>query len=200
MGNLNPVLDAVGKRIVGCTRCPLHLSRSRAVPGEGNDEAKVVFVGQGPGENEDASGRPFVGRAGDLLNEWLRKIGLNRDEVWITNVTRCLPPPGRLPRTHEIRACAPYLLEEIRIINPQVVCPLGNMALRVLLGKSAKIQEVQGEAIPQEKYFLFPLVHPAAVLRRPDLSDTAMVHVRALKEFLDSGPALEPPPGQESLF
>ncbi|MFQ6615612.1 MAG: uracil-DNA glycosylase family protein [Fidelibacterota bacterium] len=197
---MSPELNALRERILSCTRCPLHLSRSRSVPGEGNPEPHLVFVGQGPGENEDASGRPFVGRAGDLLNEWIGEIGLGRSEVWITNVTRCLPPAGRLPRAQEIKTCTPYLLEEIRLMKPKVVCPLGNMALQVLLGRPAKIQEVQGEATALKDYFLFPLLHPAAVLRRPDLGDEALVHVRALKRFLDSRPVLEPPPGQESLF
>ncbi|MFQ6675196.1 MAG: uracil-DNA glycosylase family protein [Fidelibacterota bacterium] len=200
MGDSVGELEDLRQRILACTRCPLHLSRNRAVAGEGNPGARLVLVGQGPGDNEDASGRPFVGRAGDLLNQWLRAIGIDRREVWITNVTRCLPPAGRLPRAGEIRTCAPYLLEEMGLIKPKVVSPLGNIALQVLLGRPVKIQEVQGKPIARERYFLFPLLHPAAVLRRPDLGPAALAHVRALKTFLDSDPVLEPPPGQESLF
>jgi len=175
-------------------------SRSRAVPGEGDPKTEAVFVGQGPGENEDASGRPFVGRAGDLLNIFLEAAGILRKEVWITNVTRCLPPDGRLPLAVEIKACIPYLLEEIDIIKPVVVCPLGNMALHCFMGKSEKIKDVRGKPFPQRSYFLFPMLHPAAVLRRLDLHSHAQADFLNLRKFLDSKPKLIPPPGQESLF
>lgn len=193
-------LDELQLRILACAKCPLHLSRNRAVPGEGNRNAETVFVGQGPGGNEDRLGRPFVGRAGDLLDEFLGEVEINRSDVWLTNVTRCLPPDGRLPFSAEIKACAPYLLEEIDLIKPKVVCPLGNIALKLFLGSSAKIQEVRGKSIPQRSYFLFPLLHTAAVLRRPDMLPSAKVDFTTLKVFLDSNPELEPPPGQESLF
>ena len=166
---INSMLTDLRSRILVCTKCPLSHSRHRAVPGEGNPEAEIVFVGQGPGENEDASGRPFVGRAGDLLNKFFEEVGIRRSQVWITNVTRCLPPDGRLPHSSEIKACAPYLLEEIDLIKPKIVSPLGNIALHLFMGSAAKIQEVCGRPIPRRSYFLFPMLHPAAVLRRKDL-------------------------------
>ncbi|MFQ6673161.1 MAG: uracil-DNA glycosylase family protein [Fidelibacterota bacterium] len=197
---MNDGLADVRSRILVCTKCPLSQSRHRAVPGEGDPEAEVVFVGQGPGENEDSWGRPFVGRAGDLLNKFFEEVGLRRNRVWITNVTRCLPPNGRLPLVPEIRTCAPYLLEEINVIRPKIVSPLGNIALHLFMGSSAKIQEVCGTPIAQQRYFLFPMMHPAAVLRRQDLLPRARADFSRLKEFLDSNPVLEPPPGQETLF
>ena len=187
-------------RILVCTKCPLCRSRNRAVPGEGDGNATLVMIGQGPGENEDRWGRPFVGRAGDLLNEYLEESGIRRKEIWLTNVTRCLPPDGRLPLAAEIKACAPYVMEEIDLIKPKVVSPLGNLALRLFLGRTARIQEVRGNPIPLRSYFLFPMLHPAAVLRRPDLFSDAREDFVALKDFLDSNPVLKPPPGQESLF
>ena len=193
-------LNGLRQRILGCTKCPLCESRTRAVPGDGNPQAQVMFIGQGPGENEDRWGRPFVGRAGDLLNELLRDLVNDRSAVWLTNVTRCLPPEGRLPYAAEIKACAPYLLEEIELIGPKVVCPLGNMALHLFVGKSNVIHKEQGKTSPQEKFFLFPIYHPAAALRRPDLLPQVKADFTALKVFLDSKPTLEPLPGQQSLF
>ncbi len=159
-----------------------------------------MFIGQGPGANEDRWGRPFVGRAGDLLNELLRGVGIERSDVRISNVTRCLPPGGRLPFAAEIKTCAPYLLEEIELIGPKVVCLLGNMALHLFVEKSKVIHEVHAKPIPQEKFFLFPMYHPAAALRRPDLLPQVKADFATLKAFLDSKPTLEPQLGQQSLF
>ncbi|MEE9167803.1 MAG: uracil-DNA glycosylase [Candidatus Neomarinimicrobiota bacterium] len=193
-------LEEVRQRILGCTKCPLHESRTRAVPGEGNHDAALVLVGQGPGENEDALGRPFVGRAGDLLDRFLKGVAIDRSDIRITNVTRCFPPEKRLPLASEIKACAPYVLQEIDIIKPAVVSPLGNVALQLLLEPSAKIREMRGKPIPQRTHFLFPMLHPAAVLRRPDLLSIARQDFVVLKEFIESRPELRPPPGQESFF
>jgi len=193
-------LQELAERILGCTKCPLSQTRNRAVPGEGNPETQLVFVGQGLGENEDAWGRPFVGRAGDLLDEFLQEAGIKRSDVWITNATRCLPPNMRLPTAEEIRTCTPHLLEQIDIIKPAVVSPLGNIALNVFTGKSEKIQNLRGKPIPMRFYFLFPMLHPAAVLRRPDLHRQAREDFVTLRRFIESKPELIPPPGQESLF
>ncbi|MFQ5918012.1 MAG: uracil-DNA glycosylase family protein [Candidatus Binatia bacterium] len=193
-------LEDLRERTLGCTRCTLHRSRNRAVPGEGNPDADLVLVGQGPGRNEDALGRPFVGRAGDILNKLLGEVGIKREDIWITNVTRCLPPDDRLPSASEIKTCAPYLVEEMDIVKPLVVSPLGNIALQIFVEKSTKIQQVRGSPIPKRTYFLFPMLHPAGVLRRPDLLPIAKHDFVSLKEFIDSKPVLTPPPGQESFF
>lgn len=193
-------LEDLRERTLGCTKCTLHRSRNRAVPGGGNPDADLVLVGQGPGRNEDALGRPFVGRAGDILNKLLEEVEIKREDIWITNVTRCLPPDDRLPSASEIKTCTPYLVEEIDIVKPLVVSPLGNIALQIFVEKSTKIQQVRGNPTPKRTYFLFPMLHPAAVLRRPDLLPTAKHDFVSLKEFIDSKPVLTPPPGQESLF
>ena len=193
-------LEELRQSILGCMKCPLCESRTRAVPGEGNLQAEVMFIGQGPGANEDCYGRSFVGRAGDLLNELFRDVVNERSDVWISNVTRCLPPKGRLPFAAEIKTCAPYLVEQIELIGPKVVCPLGNMALHLFVEKSKVIHEVHGKPVPQDKFFLFPMYHSAAALRRPDLLPQVRADFTALKTFLDFEETLEPQPGQQSLF
>lgn len=196
----SPELETIAERIRVCTRCSLHGGRRNAVPGSGSPEATVVFIGQGPGEHEDAAGVPFVGPAGDLLDHLLATIDLQRRDLWLTNVTRCLPPENRLPNSREVRACAPYLLDEIQAIQPEIVCPLGNLALGLLLRKPAPILKYHGKAIPTQHYFLFPMIHPAAALRRTDYLPRIKKDFRDLKTFLESKPTLKPPPGQESLF
>jgi DNA polymerase len=193
-------LNDLSEQIRTCIRCPLHLTRGRAIPGAGNPQARIVLVGQGPGEHEDAAGIPFVGPAGDLLNHLLTTFGVERRDLWLTNVTRCLPSEERLPIQREVRACAPYLLREIEIIHPMVVCPLGNLALRILLRKNVPILQYHGKAIPTQHYFLFPMIHPAAALRRSDYLPLIKKDFQDLKIFLESNPTLKPPPGQESLF
>ncbi|NOZ04014.1 MAG: uracil-DNA glycosylase [FCB group bacterium] len=197
---MEETLGEIGQRIRVCKKCPLHESRTKPVPGEGNPFAKVMLVGQGPGRNEDETGRPFVGAAGVFLDRMLKAVGLKRRELWLTNVTRCLPPGGRLPRAPEIKTCAPFLLDEIRVLRPKIVCPLGNKALSLLLRKPSQIQRLRGTAIPMETHFLFPMLHPAAAIRNPALEEKVMEDFKNLKRFLDSDPVLKPPPGQESLF
>jgi DNA polymerase len=116
--NESAELATVHSEIVGCTKCELHKSRKNAVPGEGPADAKIMFVGEGPGQNEDELGRPFVGAAGRLLTELLESIGLSRSEVFITNIVKCRPPGNRAPRKPEIEACNPYLMSQIRLIKP----------------------------------------------------------------------------------
>ena len=196
----SPRLGDITERIRTCTKCPFHQSRNRAVPGTGNSRARIVLVGQGPGEHEDAVGVPFVGPAGELLNYLLNIVKLERKSLWLTNVTRCLPPEDRLPNRLEVRTCAAYLLEELQAIRPEIVCPLGNLALGVLLRKPAPILQYHGKTIPTQHYFLFPMIHPAAALRRTDYLPLIKKDFQALKAFVDSNPTLKPPPGQESLF
>jgi len=193
------LLDLKG-RIQNCTRCPLHRSRRLAVPGEGNPLAELAFVGQGPGDREDYSGRPFVGPAGELFEKLLGRIELERRQIWVTNVTRCKPSAGRLPSAGEIKVCASFLLEELGLIKPKIVCPLGNMALSLLRRKPSRIQDYRGRPLPQEKYFLFPMLHPAAGLRKATNLPLIEADLQNLKKFLASDPVLTPPPGQESLF
>lgn len=163
-----PLLHRV---MVRCTRCDLSLSRTKVVPGAGNQQAKLLFVGEAPGANEDRVGVPFVGASGKLLNAMLEKIGIAREDVFIANVVRCRPPENRNPKPQEIRACAGWLAEQIRLIQPQLVAPLGRYALEHFI-PGGKITKLQGE-VQEIEYAggllrLFPLFHPAAVLRAPD--------------------------------
>lgn len=163
-----PLLHRV---MVRCTRCDLSLSRTKVVPGAGSHSARLMFVGEAPGFNEDRKGVPFVGASGNLLNAMLERIGVARDDVFIANVVRCRPPENRNPRAGEIRACAGWLAEQVRLIQPQVVAPLGRFALEHFL-PGGKITRLAGQ--PQQIEYrdgpliLFPLFHPAAVLRSPD--------------------------------
>jgi uracil-DNA glycosylase len=159
------------RAVAECTRCPLHETRTKAVFGAGNADAGLMFVGEAPGAEEDRQGLPFVGRAGQLLNELLVEIGLSRDEVFIANVLKSRPPGNRDPQPGEIAACEPYLWEQVRLIEPRVVCTLGNFATKLLTGSPTGISRVRGEPQVHElggrTVFLLPLFHPAAALRTP---------------------------------
>jgi uracil-DNA glycosylase family 4 len=166
-----PTLPELHQVMVRCTRCDLSLSRTKVVPGAGAHGARLLFVGEAPGANEDRQGVPFVGASGRLLNEMLESVGIGRDEVFIANVVRCRPPENRNPRAAEIRACAGWLAQQIRLIRPALVATLGRYALQHFI-PDGKITQLQGKV--QELDYngrplhLFPLFHPAAVLRVPE--------------------------------
>jgi uracil-DNA glycosylase len=159
-----------------CTRCPLHETRSKAVFGAGDADADVMFVGEAPGAEEDRQGLPFVGRAGQLLGELLEGIGMSRDGVFVANVLKSRPPGNRDPQPLEIESCRPYLFEQVRLIEPKVVCTLGNFATKLLSGSPAGITKVRGAPQVHElggrTVFLLPLFHPAAALRTPAVKET----------------------------
>ena len=136
-------LDEIAAEVAACTLCPLHKQRTRAVPGEGHPDTEVVFVGEGPGYNEDREGRPFVGQAGGLLNELLKQIGWRREEVFITNVVKCRPPGNRDPEPSEIAACAPYLKRQLEVLDPAVVVTLGRHSLQTFM-PGARISAAHG--------------------------------------------------------
>ena len=151
--------------------CPLGESRTNIVFGMGNADADLMFVGEAPGATEDQQGKPFVGRAGKLLDTLLEEIGLARDKVFIANVLKCRPPGNRDPQPDEIAECEPYLMRQIELIRPRVVCTLGNFSTKLLTGSPVGITKVRGEAQEREiagvPLKLFPLFHPAAALRVP---------------------------------
>jgi DNA polymerase len=149
-----------------CTRCPLAETRTQVVFGAGDPEADLMFVGEGPGEQEDRDGIPFVGRAGRLLTSLIEGIGLDRDAVYIANVVKCRPPGNRDPLPLEIESCRPYLDAQIGFIDPAVVVTLGNFATRLLLGTKDGITKLRGKEFPfGDHSVLMPTFHPAAVLR-----------------------------------
>jgi uracil-DNA glycosylase len=171
-----------------CTRCPLHETRNKTVFGAGNADADLMFVGEAPGAEEDRQGLPFVGRAGQLLNQLLGEIGMSREDVFIANVLKSRPPGNRDPQPLEIEACRPYLFEQVRLIEPRVVCTLGNFATKLLSGSPVGITKVRGtpqvHPLGQRTVFLLPLFHPAAALRTPAVKETLRGDFQRLPELL----------------
>ena len=160
----------------------------RMVPGEGSPEAEVMFVGEAPGANEDRLGRPFVGRAGMLLEELLAEAGLAREDVWITNVVKARPPKNRDPRAAEVAHCMPWLEAEVELIRPRVIVPLGRHALKHF-APDARIAEVHGRLLDDR---LFPLYHPAAAMYNQALRATLFSDARALRATLEQAPRRSP--------
>ncbi|MEN2997962.1 MAG: uracil-DNA glycosylase [Brevinematia bacterium] len=152
------------REIMMCRRCSLHSSRTNAVPGEGSYKTSLMIVGEGPGREEDLQGRPFVGKAGQLLTKLLEEIGIRRKDVYITNVVKCRPPENRTPSQEEISSCKTFLEKQLEIINPKAVLLLGATASKAVIGEE-KITKIRGEAIEIEETIFFPTFHPAAVLR-----------------------------------
>jgi DNA polymerase len=192
------LVDSYNEAIV-CQRCPLSATRNRVVFGAGNADADLMFVGEAPGAEEDRQGLPFVGRAGALLSQLLEEIGMAREDVFIANVLMCRPPGNRDPQPLEIESCHPYLLEKIALIEPRVVCTLGNFATKLLTGNRAGITKVRGTPQVQDLggriVFLLPLFHPAAALRTPAMAETLRGDFSTLPDLLTAelpGPAREP--------
>ena len=171
-----------------CEKCLLSATRTRVVFGEGDPHSDLMFVGEAPGYHEDQQGRPFVGQAGKLLEQLLQTIGLSREQVYIANVLKSRPPNNRDPKPEEIAACEPYLVRQVEIIAPRVVCTLGNFATKLLSGSQTGITRVHG--IPQRTHvggrdlYLYPIFHPAAALYTPAMLETLKHDVLRLPEVL----------------
>jgi len=150
--------------VKACRACPLSATRKNAVPGEGGGRKGIVLVGEAPGAKEDAQGRPFVGQAGKILDGMLKRNGVLREEVFITNVVKCRPPRNRPPKPAEVAACRPYIERQLELLEPAAVCPMGNSATRALLDPKANITNVHGKAVERGGLVFFPLYHPAATL------------------------------------
>ena len=182
-------LDALAAEVAVCTRCPLHRERTKAVPGEGDPNTEVVFVGEGPGFNEDREGRPFVGQAGGLLNELLTKIGWRRRDVFITNAVKCRPPGNRDPEPSEIAACAPYLERQLQLLDPAVIVTLGRHSLQTFM-PGARISQAHGTTsrTPPEtgaqNATTYAMYHPAAALRQHSLKETMLIDMCGLPDVL----------------
>jgi len=172
-------LAEIAAEVRGCTRCPLHRGRTQAVPGEGNPLSDVLLVGEGPGAREDATGRPFVGPAGQLLNELLQSIGWAREDVFIANVVKCRPPGNRDPEPEEVSACSTYLDRQEAALDPAVIVTLGRHSLRRYL-PDARISSVHGSLRRSGGRFIFPMYHPAAALHQASLRETLFADVRGL--------------------
>lgn len=163
-------LEEIAEEVKVCVLCPLHDSRTNGVPGEGPADAPIVLVGEAPGREEDKRGRPFVGRAGRLLDEALIEAGLNRGDLFITNIVKSRPPGNRRPNKGEVEACLPYLWRQLRAIKPDVVGLLGGLATEAILGEK-KLSSARGKVF-EKGYRFIPTYHPAGVLRNPRFKKT----------------------------
>lgn len=161
---LDAILTAIGSN---CTRCKLHKGRTNLVYGVGNPKAELVFVGEGPGHDEDVQGQPFVGRAGKLLTQMIEAMGLRREDVYICNVVKCRPPENRLPEKDEIVTCSPFLLRQLAVIQPKVICTLGACSAQTLLQTTQGISRFRGEWFDFRGAKLIATYHPAYLLRNP---------------------------------
>lgn len=184
---MNPVqlLDELAGEIRGCPKCRLAETRTCAVPGEGSATARLMFVGEGPGEKEDLSGRPFVGASGQFLNSLLEQAGIERRDVFITNIVKCRPPQNRDPLPDEIEACNDYLMAQIAIIEPKFICTLGSPALKTLVAPHLSISKVHGQVFRKSGIFFIPLFHPAFALRRQELQATLKADILKLRDLIE---------------
>ncbi len=161
-------LDEIRRELGDCRRCKLHRTRNTIVFGEGSEKAKLMFIGEGPGYDEDVQGRPFVGKAGQLLTKIIQSIHLQREEVYITNIIKCRPPQNRNPEPDEIQSCHPFLQKQIQSIQPKMICALGTFAAQTLLSTTAKITALRGRLFDVGGIKVLPTYHPAYLLRNPE--------------------------------
>ena len=198
-------LAEVARLVRECVGCPLHQGRTNPVPGEGPPDAHLLFIGEGPGYQEDRQGRPFVGPAGRFLEEMLASIGLERRDVFIANMVKCRPPQNRDPQPDEIRACSKYLERQIELVNPRLIVTLGRFSLAHFFPGEA-ISQARGRAREKDGRLIYPIMHPAAGLRRQELRATIMEDFQAIPALLERGrqnagsaPVEETKPAEEQL-
>jgi len=196
-------LQELVRQVHDCTDCQLAEGRNLSVPGEGPPEAKIMFIGEGPGFREDQQGRPFVGPAGQLLEQLLASIGMTRSQVYITNLVKCRPPNNRDPLPAEVAACSKYLDRQIQMINPKVIATLGRHSLAKFL-PGTTIGKTHGKAVRMDGFLLYPMYHPAAALHQNSLRQVIEDDFKALgaltKDPLQSEPQRKELPQQLSLL
>jgi DNA polymerase len=196
-------LRAVYEEARVCVRCPLHQTRTNVVFGAGNADADLMFIGEAPGANEDRLGLPFVGQAGKLLDKLLGEIGLERKEVWICNVLKCRPPDNRDPHPNEIEACQDYLRSQVDLIEPTVICTLGNFSTKLLRADTTGISRLHGREeiriIGPRAVRMYPLYHPAAALYTPSMLEALRADFHRIPELLALGPPEQPAAIQEPV-
>lgn len=177
-------LDQLFESIKDCRRCSLAEGRTNLVLGVGDERAEIMFVGEAPGFHEDKQGEPFVGPAGKLLDQLLHSIGLNREHVYIANTLKCRPPENRDPTPEELNTCTPFLYKQIELIEPRIICTLGNHATKILLKTSTGITQLHGKLVRKGKLAFVPLFHPAAALHKPPLKSVLIDDFQKLRELL----------------
>lgn len=177
-------MDALYRECLHCERCELSLTRNNLVFGVGDDNARIMFIGEAPGENEDIKGEPFVGRAGKLLDSMLNEISLNRNDIYIANIVKCRPPKNRDPLPEEKDKCIGWLFEQIDIIDPDVIVCLGRIAAAIIIDPKIKISKQHGQLIEKNGRRYMAMLHPAAILRNPNLRQEALNDFYTLKNIL----------------
>jgi uracil-DNA glycosylase family 4 len=194
-------LEKIAAEIRECTACLLHRGRTNAVPGEGPEDAQIVFIGEAPGFHEDQQGRPFVGAAGRFLEELLTGIGLTREQVYIANVIKCRPPANRDPLSEEIAACSSFLERQLAAIRPRLVVTLGRFSMTRYFPK-ARISQIHGQPRRFDNLVCLPMYHPAAALHQPSLRRVIEEDFRRIPKVLERAEQIaeyEPPPQAEQL-
>jgi uracil-DNA glycosylase family 4 len=180
-------LEDIRADIGECTRCRLHEHRTNIVFGEGNPAAKLAFVGEGPGADEDRTGRPFVGKAGKLLDKIIEAMGMNREDLYIANVVKCRPPDNRAPERDEAATCGPFLFRQLEFIRPKVIVTLGAPALQCLTGSNLGITKARGHWQEWRGIKVMPTFHPAYLLRSPDKKKETWEDMKKVRDYIISG-------------
>ncbi|HYA90126.1 MAG TPA: uracil-DNA glycosylase [Thermodesulfobacteriota bacterium] len=179
-------LADVREELGDCKRCKLHRTRRTIVYGEGNEKASLMLIGEAPGYDEDVQGRPFVGKAGQLLTKILQSINLPREEVYITNIVKCRPPQNRNPEPDEIRSCNPFLVKQITAIQPKIICALGSFSAQTLLKTDTKITALRGRLYDLEGIKVVPTYHPAFLLRNPERKREVWKDMKKIAELMQT--------------
>jgi uracil-DNA glycosylase family 4 len=178
------VLQEIAKKILACTLCPLSQGRTNAVPGEGNSRAELMFVGEGPGADEDSQGRPFVGRAGQLLTRIITAMGYKREDVYITNIVKCRPPKNRTPAREEADACKPYLIAQIEAIAPRIIVSLGKVATDFFHPSPTGMTKLRGQFVEYGKILVMPTFHPSYIVRNEGNKELKKLVWQDMKQVL----------------
>lgn len=184
--NMASSLEDVRSELGDCRRCKLHQTRRTLVFGEGNQKAKLMLIGEGPGYDEDVQGEPFVGKAGQLLTKILASIHLRREDVYITNLIKCRPPQNRNPEPDEIQSCYPFLLKQIEVIQPKIICTLGAFAAQALLKTDFKITVLRGKSFDLNGIKVLPTYHPAYLLRNPERKREVWEDMKCISQWMDN--------------
>ena len=182
-------MEKVKDEVLACKKCPLYKTKTYPVIGQGSHQAEIIFVGEAPGFNEDKTGRPFCGEAGKVLDELLDFIGFKREEIYICNILKCRPPGNRNPKKEEIEACASYLEKQIEIIEPKVICVLGNYSTAYILEKYGLKEKIQGiskihsQVFSANNFKIIPLYHPAVATYNPNMKEILKKDFKVLEKF-----------------
>jgi len=177
-------LNELKNIVLNCKKCRLSSKRINVVFGEGNPNAKIMFIGEGPGEDEDKTGRPFVGKAGQLLTKMIEAIDLKREEVYIANIVKCRPPNNRVPYDDEAINCIPYLRKQVALIRPKIIVCLGATAARHIIDKNIRITKDRGIWVKKGEFLIMPTYHPSALLRDPSKKKDAWEDFKKIREEL----------------